>query len=55
MFIPRVEIRRDWVEAGAENPKSERQARGGVAFVISMLDYHPKRKAKVNFGVNSKS
>lgn len=40
MFIPRLEMRKEFVWAGAEKPKSERQARGGVAFVIRMLDCH---------------
>jgi hypothetical protein len=47
MFIPRLEMRKEFVWAGAEKPKSEIQAREGVAFVTRMLDCDPKTNEKV--------
>ena len=38
---------KDVVGAGDEKPKSERQARCGVPFVISMFVYNPMQKLKL--------
>ena len=48
-FIPWVDMTKDADGTRVERPKSERQARGGVSFVIKILFCHPSED-EINTG-----